>query len=181
MEQGATLAVSLTGIAVVLFAAAWRVRWPAALVLLGIVLTGAAALAAALGDPASWADRSEATWRVVVLVATCALAVVGGGPVTTAVFELVDGRREDGEGTVLRAGEILRGGAWIGALERFAVFGTVVAGWPEGLALVLALKGLGRYPELRANDRAGIAERFIIGSFSSALWALVCAVIATSL
>ena len=46
------------------------------------------------------------------------------------------------------AGEVLRGGAWIGALERAAVFASVVAGWPEGVAIVLGLKGLGRYPEL---------------------------------
>ena len=50
-----------------------------------------------------------------------------------------------------RAGEVLRGGAWIGAFERCAVFAALVAGWPEGLAVVLALKGLGRYSELRGT------------------------------
>ena len=73
-----------------------------------------------------------------------------------------------------RAGEVLRGGAWIGALERAAVFATLVAGWPEGLAVVLALKGLGRYPELR-TETPGAAERFIIGTFTSVLWAVACA------
>ena len=70
-------------------------------------------------------------------------------------------------------------GAWIGALERITIFGTLVAGWPEGLALVLALKGLGRYPELRAAETggapSGTAERFIIGTFTSVLWACSCA------
>ena len=51
------------------------------------------------------------------------------------------------------------------------MFATLVAGWPEGLALVLALKGLGRYPELRTQNVTGAAERFIIGTFTSALWA----------
>jgi hypothetical protein len=74
-----------------------------------------------------------------------------------------------------RAGEVLRGGAWIGALERAGIFVSLVAGWPEGLAIVLGLKGLGRYPELRNEERTGAAERFIIGTFTSVLWAAACA------
>ena len=57
-------------------------------------------------------------------------------------------------------------------MERMAIFATLVAGWPEGLAVVLAMKGLGRYPELK---QPGAVERFIIGSFTSVLWALGCA------
>lgn len=108
-------------------------------------------------------------------IATCTvllavLAVLGGGPVTAAVLHRADG---DG-GEVDRADQVLRGGAWIGALERTAVFGSLVAGWPQGLAVVLALKGLGRFSELKER---GAAERFIIGSFASVLWAVACAAI----
>jgi hypothetical protein len=71
--------------------------------------------------------------------------------------------------------EILRGGAWIGALERAAIAGTLLAGWPEGLAVVLAVKGLGRYAELRAP---AAAERFIVGTLASGLWAVACVGIA---
>ena len=63
---------------------------------------------------------------------------------------------------------VLRGGVWIGALERAAVASCLLAGFGEGVAIVLAVKGLGRYPELRAP---GAAERFIIGTFTSLLWA----------
>ena len=66
---------------------------------------------------------------------------------------------------------ILRGGAWIGVLERAAVAATLLAGSAEGLAVVLAVKGLGRYAELRAP---AAAERFIIGTLASALWAAAC-------
>jgi len=117
-----------------------------------------------------------------------ALAVAGGGPVTRSVFALVDrdlptgsdGRRA---GSMDGAGEVLRGGAWIGGLERAGAFAAVAAGWPEGVALVLGLKGLGRYSELKTvdADRAavgGVAERFIIGTFVSVLWALACAGVA---
>jgi hypothetical protein len=75
--------------------------------------------------------------------------------------------------------DILRGGAWIGVLERAAVAGTLLAGWPEGLAVVLAVKGLGRYNELRTTPAA--AERFIIGSLASVLWAVACVGVAVLL
>ena len=56
-----------------------------------------------------------------------------------------------------------------------------MAGWPEGMAIVLAIKGLARYPELRSPDQPAsvtpqaVAERFIIGTFTSVLWAVTCA------
>lgn len=102
------------------------------------------------------------------------LAVAGGGVVTSTVFALIDGTRTDHSGSMRLAGDMLRGGAWIGGLERAAVFVAMVAGWPEGIAITLALKGLGRYPELR-TETPGAAERFIIGTFTSVLWAVACA------
>uniref|UniRef100_UPI0035E44C6C hypothetical protein n=1 Tax=Phytoactinopolyspora halotolerans TaxID=1981512 RepID=UPI0035E44C6C len=68
--------------------------------------------------------------------------------------------------------DTLRGGATIGVLERAAVVATLLAGWPEGLALILAVKGLARYPELR---KPAAPERFIIGTFASILWAAAVA------
>jgi hypothetical protein len=118
------------------------------------------------GDPASSSEQG----RHVVLLVAGVLAVTGGGLVTTQVFALVDK-----DSHTVRAGEVLRGGAWIGALERLAVFVTLIAGWGPGLAIVLAVKGLGRYPELRNQEDTGAAERFIIGTFASVLWAAACA------
>ena len=66
---------------------------------------------------------------------------------------------------------ILRGGAWIGGLERVAVAATLLARSAEGLVVVLAVKGLGRYAELRAP---AAAERFILGTLASSLWAAAC-------
>ena len=146
-----------------------RIFAPAALLLLA-----AAAVLAAV--PASVA-LSPGLASVLLLGLAGALAVAGGGPLTALIFDLVD-RRESRAQSMETAGRVLRGGAWIGALERAATFATLVAGWPEGLAVVLALKGLGRYPELRAAEdgvRTGAAERFIIGTFASVLWACGCA------
>jgi hypothetical protein len=69
----------------------------------------------------------------------------------------------------------LRGGAWIGYLERAAVAATLLAGWPEGVALVLAVKGVGRYSELREPNAP---EAFIIGTLASMLWASAAAGVA---
>ncbi|GAA4689910.1 hypothetical protein GCM10023349_00180 [Nocardioides conyzicola] len=150
-------------------AAGRRIWAPATLALLV-----AAALVAAIPEDITVEGRG-ATTALVALAG--GLAVSGGGPVTALVFDLVD-RREPPADSLARAGQVLRGGAWIGALERVTIFGTLVAGWPEGLALVLALKGLGRYPELRAAETggapSGTAERFIIGTFTSVLWACAC-------
>ena len=60
---------------------------------------------------------------------------------------------------------LLRGGLWIGVLERIAVTGAVIAGMPTLVAIVVAVKGLGRYPELKEQD--GASERFIIGTLAS--------------
>lgn len=64
---------------------------------------------------------------------------------------------------------ILRGGAIIGVLERFAVCLAILAGQPVAIAYVVAIKGLGRFAELKATPVA--AERFIIGTLTSMLWA----------
>ncbi|WP_198412479.1 hypothetical protein [Nocardioides mangrovicus] len=102
-------------------------------------------------------------------------AVVAGGPVTAGLLLALER-----PGDV--AAEVLRGGAWIGLLERAAVFVCVLSGHPEAVALVVAVKGLGRYPELRSADAArGAAERFIAGTLASLLWAGTCALVALRL
>ncbi|WP_084078215.1 hypothetical protein [Demequina sp. NBRC 110057] len=69
---------------------------------------------------------------------------------------------------------LLRGGMWVGVLERVLVTASILVGMPEGVAVVVAIKGLGRYPELRDTDRASrseASERFIIGTLASLIWA----------
>ncbi|HSI91910.1 MAG TPA: hypothetical protein VK925_00340 [Jiangellaceae bacterium] len=125
-----------------------------------------------------------------------AVAVLGGAPVATAVLrgaersgvtgvsypaetlepEAQSAAMETGPVEPARGADVLRGGLWIGALERAAVAVSLLVGQPGGLALVLAVKGLGRYPELRSAGAA--AERFIIGTFVSFLWAAAAAGVA---
>ncbi|GAB3622302.1 hypothetical protein GCM10027418_03840 [Mariniluteicoccus endophyticus] len=67
------------------------------------------------------------------------------------------------------AGAKLRGGKVIGWLERIAVYASILSGFPTGIAAIVAVKGLARYPDLKSSD--GTAERFILGTFASILTA----------
>lgn len=148
------------------------------------LLVGAAAVLAARSD--GLAGPAYAVAAVLGVLA----ATTAGSIVVRAVFRLVRGEllprgprptpadtdpRAATEGVTGADGEpetVLRGGAWIGYLERAAVSATLLAGWPEGIALALAVKGVGRYSELRASNAP---EAFIIGTFASVLWAAALA------
>lgn len=105
-------------------------------------------------------------------VLTVITAAVGGAAVVRVVFKIAHRQHDASPDT---GTEPLRGGLVIGILERIAVAGSILAGWPEGIAIVLAVKGLARYPELRETHSA--SEQFIIGTFASVLWAVaVCGI-----
>ncbi len=121
--------------------------------------------------------------KVAVIAVLGAAAVFAGSPLVQALFFRADPPPKaapapddaGAEAPGVRAAETtLRGGRWIGMLERLAVYAGVLAGFPEGIAVVLAIKGLARYPELKATEK-GAAERFIIGTFASVLFAAACA------
>jgi hypothetical protein len=139
-------------------------------VLLVVLLAVAAGLALRAGRVGDWVE----TTGVLLAVAAAAL---GGGPVATAVLRAADPDRGPSR---RRASdhEVLRGGTWIGVLERTAIAVTVLAGFEEGLAVLIAVKGLGRFNELKAPVAS---ERFIIGTLASGLWALGCVGVAVLL
>lgn len=116
------------------------------------------------------ANGMQVPHPAVVTVFSVAAAMLGGGPVTKMVLSLSEHSTADGDQPTEPdiQGPVLRGGTWIGLLERLAIAATLWAGWPEGLAVVLAVKGLGRYSEL---NKDGAAERFILGTFASVIWA----------
>jgi hypothetical protein len=113
-----------------------------------------------------------------------AVGVLGGNPVTRRVLEVATGGRvresEDGgilvpvpgaeEGSDGAVRTLMRGGTVIGYLERIAVVLSIIAGYPEAIAVVVAVKGIGRFPELAAAEAR---ERFIVGTLASLLWAAV--------
>ena len=122
--------------------------------------------------------------KVLVVLIVGIATVLVGSPLVKLLFRLVDrteGRRAldappEGPvpavpaiGSIQAAESQLRGGYWIGVLERAAIFAAILTGYGSGLAVILGVKSLARYPELRAEENRGAAERFIIGTFASSL------------
>jgi hypothetical protein len=118
---------------------------------------------------------------LILAVLGVALAVLGGDPLTRKVLDIATGgrvRETDDGGILLPTSRknsessewepLLRGGTTIGYLERLAVVMAIIAGYPEAIAVVVAVKGIGRFSELAASEAR---ERFIIGTISSLLWA----------
>jgi hypothetical protein len=162
-EEYGALVLALLGVALLAALPGWtrvgRVIWPpfSTAVLL-------AALAIAGGAP--HVDLADNARTAVAVALAGALAVVGGGPVIALLFRLVDGTWGDSPDPPEQSG------LWIGVLERLAVFVSLVAAFPAGIAIALAVKSIGLYPQLRAP---GTGERFVIGTFASVLWATACA------
>ncbi|MGV8876194.1 MAG: hypothetical protein ACOH1K_01645 [Rhodoglobus sp.] len=113
--------------------------------------------------------------------ALVALATIAGSPLVALVLSLASYPAPRGQhGGILVADdnspvperEILRGGATIGYLERFAFIGSLMVGQPGAIAVIVAIKGLGRFAEL---ENAAARERFIIGTLVSLVWAGLCA------
>ena len=122
-------------------------------------------------------------WNVPVLFGAVlallgvALATVGGNPFTRWILGLADGGRvaEGSRGGILvelmaegDEVEILRGGTTIGYLERLGAALGIIAGFPAIIAVIVALKGVGRFTEL---STPAARERFIVGTMASLLWA----------
>ncbi|QHC68448.1 hypothetical protein GSU68_06905 [Rathayibacter sp. VKM Ac-2759] len=122
-----------------------------------------------------------------VAVLAFATAVLGGGPVVLMTLDLATTDSRSGtHGGIMIAGplqrpsaapgsptaigqpiEVLRGGTTIGVLERIATAGALMSGLPEGVAVVVAVKGVGRFSELASPEAR---ERFIIGTLASLTW-----------
>lgn len=102
--------------------------------------------------------------KAALIAVMAVIAVFPGSRVVTGILTKAGATCDDPDD------QQLRGGRWIGRLERLAIFASLMAGFPEGVAIVLAVKSLARYPELRATS-SEIAEKFIIGTFTSVLYA----------
>ncbi|AGW42133.1 hypothetical protein O159_21540 [Leifsonia xyli subsp. cynodontis DSM 46306] len=147
-----------------------------------LVYTGAGLLALAFLALTLPPYEAPNGYRALIGIVALALSVVGGGPAAQLVLALgtrpaplganggivVHDRVSGPESTR----EVLRGGTIIGLLERFAATGAIMAGFPEALAVLIAIKGVGRFTELETPETR---ERFLIGTLVSLVWACVCA------
>ncbi|MHC6176670.1 hypothetical protein [Glutamicibacter sp. X7] len=143
-----------------------RLRLKRLLTVLALALGALSGIFAIIGGATS--GEQDHSWMPApwIIGMTGLYAVLCGGPFTEAVFARA---RTEHAGETDRDPSPLKGGLWIGLLERTAIIVSLWAGWPEGIAVVMAIKGLGRFAELKDTVAA---EQFILGTFSSGLTAL---------
>lgn len=177
--------------ALILFViAAYRER-PQTLVWIAVALCIPALLAGLAGTPLQLSLLPKTSAWILTTLILFALGIVGGNPLSRALLGRTmpaDVRETPGGGILVlprektlsasprhappqdaeAPRELLRGGRLIGYLERFTVILTIAAGFPEGIAFLIALKGIGRFSEL---SQAAARERFLIGSLASLGWA----------
>lgn len=157
--SAALIAVGAATVLAIL-AAALKRHWlalPSVAVLLGVLALRI------IGVP----EPTAAWFAPLLTLGLVSLATAGGGPLVIVVLTVITKKRGK-----KAEHEILRGGATIGYLERFAVAGAILVGQPAAVAIVVAVKGLGRFTEL---DSAAARERFIVGTLGSLIWAATCA------
>ncbi|MBX3193590.1 MAG: hypothetical protein R2717_03330 [Schumannella sp.] len=64
-----------------------------------------------------------------------------------------------------RTAAVLRGGRFLGPIERIVIVGLVLAGLPGGIAVVVTAKSVIRFPEISGSAQREVdAEYFLIGS-----------------
>ena len=115
---------------------------------------------------------AELVWVAVVWVVALAVSVGAGAWLVPWVLRHAESEPPVGAEAVT----VLRGGTWIGLLERLSVTGSILAGFPAGVAIVVAVKGLGRFAELR--DHPVASERFVVGTLASLVWATAIGLVA---
>ncbi|MCF8587932.1 hypothetical protein [Gordonia liuliyuniae] len=130
------------------------------------VLLAVAAIGAWIADPVTGGPYVAAAVLTVVAAAATGSNVVrlvlAAGGIPTRADNHDDPSDDEPDQTPLRGGRI------IGVLERASVAACLLMSWPAGLAVILAVKSLARFSELRA-PRA--SEQFILGTFASVMWA----------
>lgn len=152
----------------VVAALAWRRRGRVP-TLLTVALLAVTLMVAALLP-----EAAPAPVTVITAFAALVIALAGGSPVIRLLLDRTafDGQEGAHGGIVVGDREVLRGGEMIGLLERLAVAGAIVTGVPDALAVVIAIKGVGRFTEL---ENGAVRERFIVGTLSSWIWAAAAA------
>ncbi|VEI14743.1 Uncharacterised protein [Actinomyces viscosus] len=70
----------------------------------------------------------------------------------------------------------MRGGRWIGPLERILILLLASVEAPAAVAAIVAAKGVIRFPEISKDEGGQKAEEFLIGSFASWILAILGAV-----
>ncbi|EFW27271.1 hypothetical protein HMPREF9057_01343 [Actinomyces sp. oral taxon 171 str. F0337] len=144
----------------------------------------AVALCVVVSQPlGSRAAKMSAVVGIVVLLAVPANRVVADILAVARHSTQGDGKTDAADcepsqesGRQDELGSSMRGGRWIGPLERILILLLASVEAPAAIAAIVAAKGVIRFPEI-SQDKAGQkAEEFLIGSFASWILAVLGAV-----
>jgi hypothetical protein len=112
-----------------------------------------------------------------ILLAYVVATVGGKHAIDFALTRLVSVDDQVAIDTFRRHG-LRNGGATIGMLERCLVLTFVLAGNYGAIGLILAAKGLLRYPEIKDTQDQKMAEYILVGTMLSLIWAVVVGLLA---
>lgn len=133
----------------------------------GLVIVGAAGLVLGFDD-------SGAAASVVAAAAAAVFLAHSANEVCRDVIRRARiGGKDEAGGGAPSEGEPsrLKGGRFIGPLERWMIAGLALVGAQAVIVGVMAAKGIGRFPEISGDrGRGAAAEEFLVGSLVS--WAL---------
>ncbi|MFL6106427.1 MAG: hypothetical protein ACJ716_11550 [Marmoricola sp.] len=134
------------------------------------------------GNPMSALDGVSVDHALVVLGAV--LLQMSTGNVLVRLVLRVTGTIDPARGARHDATRTLKGGRLLGPMERLVILGLGIAGHATAASVVIAAKGLLRFPELQSARDARtepsideVTEYFLVGSFVSWLVALAALVL----
>ena len=156
-----------------------------------LVLAGGLAIAVLVSGAAPTADGLLERWldgvglpllegltadRALVLLGVVLLQMSTGNVVVRLVLAATHTINPAREGTPSDPATRLKGGRLLGPMERLLIVGLALAGQVTAATVVVAAKGLVRFPELQARREQErihrLTEYFLVGSFASWLVAL---------
>lgn len=156
-----------------------------------VLLSGSGAASSAHGDFSRWLDwtgfslagSDTSPDNVLLIAGLMVVQVATANHVVRLVLTQIGALGPPGSA---QASDRLRGGRILGPMERLIILGLGLAGEVTAASLVIAAKGLIRWPELRQSDLEGpdavgvdeVTEYFLVGSMVSWLLALAALAVA---
>ena len=117
--------------------------------------------------------------RAAKVTAAVGVAVFLTAPANRIVSDILAVARQSSQKNEKQddSGASMRGGRWIGPLERILILLLASVEAPAAVAAIVAAKGVIRFPEISKDEAGQKAEEFLIGSFASWILAVLGAVV----